>query len=71
VRFPLTPSLIDEATRFALRAGCAHCFHFHARSGGCASGWPLEGQERFPLDAPTPDGTIPSEVVFCREFELA
>jgi hypothetical protein len=69
VRFPLTPGFLAEATALDLRAGCRHCFHRLA-DGRCGNGWPLEGQERFPLDAAGPDGAAPTEVVFCREFEL-
>jgi hypothetical protein len=69
VRFPLTTGFLREAEAFALRAGCRHCFHGLA-DGRCGNGWPAEGQERFPPDAPTADGRAPTEVVFCREFEL-
>ena len=36
----------------------------------CAHDWPDEGQRRWPLDAPNPDGSRPTEVAFCKEFEL-
>jgi hypothetical protein len=38
--------------------------------GACAHDWPDEGQRRWPLDAPNPDGSRPTEVAFCKEFEL-
>ena len=73
MRFPLTEQLLDEARRFELRSACCDCFYWRAmtRGGaGCAHDWPDEGQRRWPLDAPNPDGTRPTEVAFCKEFEL-
>jgi hypothetical protein len=69
VRFPLSPGFVAEAAALRFRAGCRHCFHFLA-DDRCGNGWPLEGQERFPPDAAAADGARPTEVVFCREFEL-
>jgi hypothetical protein len=70
VRFPLTDELLAEATRFQLRSACPHCRH-QRRDGSCGLGWPNEEQRRWPLDAPDPDGRRPTEVHFCKEFELA
>ena len=70
MRFPLTEQLLDEARRFELRSACRDCFYWREARGGCAHDWPDEGQRRWPLDAPNPDGTLPSEVAFCKEFEL-
>jgi len=70
VRFPLTEQLLDEARRFELRSACRDCFYWRAAIGACAHDWPDEGQRRWPLDLPDPDGTRPTEVAFCKEFEL-
>lgn len=70
MKFPLTEQLLDEARRFNLRSACGDCFYNTAR-GTCAHGWPDEGQRRWPLDAPDPvTGERPTEVAFCKEFEL-
>lgn len=68
MKFALTEQLLDEARRFELRSACRDCFFFRAQK--CAHDWPDEGQGRWPLDAPNPDGTRPTEVAFCKEFEL-
>jgi len=75
VKFPLTEQLLAEARRFELRSACRDCFFWRAerRDGGpqaCAHDWPDEGQRRWPLDAPNADGSAPTEVAFCKEFEL-
>jgi hypothetical protein len=71
VRFPLTDQLLDEAARFQLRSACPHCLHQRRSDGSCTLGWPNQEQRRWPLDAPDPDGARPTEVSFCKEFELA
>ena len=69
MKFPLTAQLVDEAKRFGLRSACRDCFYFVG--GKCAHDWPDEGQSRWPLDAPDPvTGLAPTEVAFCKEFEL-
>ena len=70
MRFPLTEQLLDEARRFGLRSACRDCFFWRPDRGACAHDWPDEGQRRWPLDAPGPDGARPTEVAFCKEFEL-
>jgi hypothetical protein len=84
VKFALTEQLLDEARRFELRSACRDCFFWRGDPDGsaggagvlpggihrCAHDWPDEGQRRWPLDAPNPDGTRPTEVAFCKEFEL-
>lgn len=71
MKFPLTEQLIDEARRFELRSACRDCFFWHERAGACWHDWPDEGQRRWPLDAPDPEtGARPTEVAFCKEFEL-
>ena len=75
MKFPLTEQLLDEARRFELRSACCHCFFWRpaagAADGRCAHDWPDEGQRRWPLDAPDPvTGERPTEVAFCKEFEL-
>lgn len=71
MKFPLTDQLVAEARRFELRSACRDCFYYRAARGECWHGWPDEGQGRWPLDAPGPDGARPAEVAFCKEFELA
>lgn len=71
MRFPLTAQLLDEARRFSLRSACRDCFYWREQRGECAHDWPDEGQRRWPLDAPDPvTGERPTEVAFCKEFEL-
>lgn len=73
MKFPLTALLVDEARRFELRSACCDCFFWREHAGergACAHDWPDEGQRRWPLDAPNADGTLPTEVAFCKEFEL-
>lgn len=70
MKFALTEQLLDEARRFELRSACGDCFYWRAERGACAHDWPDEGQRRWPLDAPNPDGSRPTEVAFCKEFEL-
>jgi hypothetical protein len=70
VRFPLTDELLAQVDRFQLRSACPHCRH-QLGDGSCGLGWPNEEQRRWPLDAPDPDGRRPTEVHFCKEFELA
>jgi len=73
MRFPLTEQLLEEARRFNLKSACCDCFYWRGpREGGeCAHGWPDEGQRRWPLDAVDPvTGAKPTEVAFCKEFEL-
>ena len=79
MKFALTEQLLDEARRFELRSACRDCFFWRAdrvrteqsqRPEQCAHDWPDEGQRRWPLDAPNPDGSRPTEVAFCKEFEL-
>jgi len=71
MRFPLTAQLVDEARRFELRSACRDCLYWLASKNECLHGWPDEGQRRWPLDAPDPTtGEPPTEVAFCKEFEL-
>jgi len=70
MKFALTEQLLDEARRFQLRSACRDCFYFRPARDACAHDWPDEGQRRWPLDAPNPDGSRPTEVAFCKEFEL-
>ena len=71
MRFPLTPQLVDEATRFELRSACHDCFYWRAAAAQCLHGWPDEGQRRWPIDAPDPaTGERPTHAAFCKEFEL-
>ena len=59
VRFPLTDQLLVEAKRFQLRSACCHCLFYIESEKRCAHEWPDEGQSRWPLDAPDPDGSPP------------
>ena len=71
LRFPITPTLLDEAARYQLRSACRDCLYWRERAGECLHGWPDEGQRRWPLDAPDPaTGEPPAEAAFCKEFEL-
>ena len=70
MKFALTEQLLDEARRFQLRSACRDCFYFRPARDACAHDWPDEGQRRWPLDAPNPDGSRPTEIAFCKEFEL-
>jgi hypothetical protein len=70
VKFALTEQLLDEARRFELRSACRDCFFWRDHPQQCAHDWPDEGQRRWPLDAPNADGSRPTEVAFCKEFEL-
>jgi hypothetical protein len=71
VRFPLTPELVQEARDFELRSACRDCLFWLERKGECLHGWPDEGQRRWPIDAADPvTGAAPTEVAFCKEFEL-
>ena len=71
MKFPLTQQLIDEARKFNLRSACRDCFYWSTAREQCRHDWPDEGQRRWPLDAKDPEtGETPSEVAFCKEFEL-
>ena len=71
MKFPLTAQLIEEAKRFDLRSACQDCFYWNEKKETCWHSWPDEGQRRWPLDAPDPvTGEVPTEVAFCKEFEL-
>ena len=70
MRFPLTATLIEEARRFELRSACQDCLFWLERRGACLHGWPDEGQRRWPIDAPDAAGNPPTDVAFCKEFEL-
>ena len=71
MKFPLTEQLIAEARQFELRSACQDCFFWNERRGECWHDWPDEGQRRWPLDTPDPvTGERPTEVAFCKEFEL-
>ena len=71
MKFPLTQQLIDEAKKFELRSACVHCFFWDERKNACAHDWPDDGQRRWPIDAKDPEtGESPTDVAFCKEFEL-
>ncbi len=71
MKFPLTSELVDQARTYQLRSACRDCFYWLERRGECLHGWPDEGQRRWPLDAVDPTtGVAPTEVAFCKEFEL-
>jgi hypothetical protein len=71
MRFPLTPTLIAQAKQFELRSACSDCLFWRASQQECWHGWPDEGQRRNPIDAPDPvTGEAPTDVAFCKEFEL-
>jgi hypothetical protein len=70
VKFPLTDELLAEARKFELRSACRDCFFWRPARNACAHDWPDIGQRRWPLDAPDENGQPPTEVAFCKEFEL-
>ena len=70
MRFALTETLLREARQFELRSACRDCVYWRAARGECLHGWPDEGQRRWPIDALDASGTVPTEVAFCKEFEL-
>lgn len=70
MKFPLTQQLIDEAKRFELRSSCGHCFYWDAKREACKHDWPDEGQRRWPIHAKDSNGETPTDVAFCKEFEL-
>ncbi len=70
MRVPLDDTLLEEARRFQLRSSCRHCLYFVAAGERCLHEWPNEEQRRWPLDALDEDGKRPTEVGFCKEFEL-
>ncbi len=70
MHFPLTARLVEEARRFELRSACRDCLFWREQAQECLHRWPDEGQRRWPLDAPDPDGSAPTEAAFCKEFEL-
>lgn len=70
MKFALTEQLLEEARRYNLRSACCHCFYWDAARDACKHDWPDEGQRRWPLDAKDSNGEPPSEVAFCKEFEL-
>jgi len=70
MKFPLTQQLIDEARRFNLRSSCQHCFYFSAADQRCKHDWPNDAERRWPLDAKASNGETPTEVAFCKEFEM-
>ncbi len=71
MKFPLTAQLLDEARRFELRSACGDCHYWSAARQTCWHDWPDIGQRRWPLDAADPvTGEVPTEVAFCKEFEL-
>ena len=46
-----------------LRFRCVDCFHYLPSTGGCAHFWPNEEH-----NAPLPEE--PTDLAFCKEFEL-
>jgi hypothetical protein len=65
----LTESLLEEAKQFNLRSSCRHCLFFLEDGERCLHEWPNADQKRWPLDA-ADEGERPTEVAFCKEFEL-
>ena len=61
---------MHEAATYRLRSSCVDCAHYVVSNESCAHGWPNEDQRRWPIDAPNPDGSPPTEAHICKEFEL-
>jgi hypothetical protein len=70
MKWALTEQLLEEAKRYELRSACVHCFYWNAKKNECNHGWPDDGQRRWPLDAKDANGETPTDVAFCKEFEL-
>ncbi len=70
MKFALTAQLIAETEEFALRSACVHCYFFVASDNRCGLDWPMGDQARWPLDRTNSDGSTPTDVEFCKEFEL-
>jgi hypothetical protein len=71
MRFALTQHLVAQAKQFELRSACRDCLFWNQAKIECWHGWPDDGQRRWPLDAIDSDtGESPTEVSFCKEFEL-
>ncbi len=58
----VTPQLMSEARRWALRWACEHCAHFDRAASVCGNGWPTDEHRAELLR----DG---GEIAFCKEFE--
>jgi hypothetical protein len=53
-----------EARLYELRFGCEACVHFDAPRALCANGYPVVAHHGIDLEQA-------SELLFCKEFELA
>lgn len=65
MRFPASPEFFDEKQHFALRHCCEECVLFDHAKKECAHEWPNDTHLAAYYDQ------SPSEIVFCKEFELA
>jgi len=65
MKLPLTPEFLGERQRFALLHCCEDCVLFDALREECAHDWPTVGHRRSYYEAG------PSDIIFCKEFELA
>lgn len=59
------PTFASERSRFALRFTCEHCTYFHVEEERCSHGYP-NAEHR----AARYEGDV-SELLFCKDFELA
>jgi hypothetical protein len=65
MRLPASSDFFDERERFALRHCCEECVLYDAARKECAHEWPNETHLMRYYEQ------TPSEIVFCKEFELA
>ncbi len=63
-----TDRFAEERARFALRHVCEDCALYDERIHACAHEYPTDVHERAYYDPP--NGKPPSDIVFCKEFEL-
>lgn len=65
VRFTLTQAFLVERVRYELRFTCEYCVHHNPETFSCVHGYPNDEHIESSLDRKG------SELVFCKEFELA
>ncbi len=63
MRTPVDPTLVQEATRFRLRFGCADCVYHDPEQMRCSECFP--NAEHLAREVPEA-----GSVVFCKRFEL-
>ena len=64
MKLAASPEFFSEKSRYALKHCCEECVLFDARRQECAHEWPNEAHRRAYYEG------SPTEIVFCKEFEL-